>query len=64
MAKKIELPPLSPALIEALEELFRDRIPDTVPTPEQVGVLVGQQQVVRFLRREFNRQNSPKDTRK
>lgn len=61
MSSKKPFPPVPLALIDELERRFRDRIPDTVPTPEQVGVLVGQQEVVRFLRREFTKQNNPKE---
>lgn len=61
MSQKQKFPPVPAALIDELERRFRDRIPDTVPTQDEVGVLVGQQQVVRFLRREFDRQQNPKE---
>ena len=61
MSSKPPFPPVPLALIEELERRFRDRIPDDVPTQSEVGVLVGQQQVVRFLRREFTKQNNPKE---
>lgn len=60
---KNEFPPVPLALIEELERRFADRIPDKVPDPSEVGVLVGHQQVVRFLRREFEKQNTPKENR-
>ena len=58
---KTQFPSIPQALLEALEGQFRDRIPSNVPSPEDTGVLVGQQQVVRFLRRVFERQNNPKE---
>lgn len=61
MSPKKEFPPVPLALIEELEKRFPDRIPDKVPTQERAGVLVGQQAVVRFLRREFEKQNNPKE---
>lgn len=61
MSKQPPFPPVPLALIEELEQRFRDRVPEKVPTPSEVGVLVGQQQVVRFLRREFDKQNNPKE---
>ncbi len=54
-------PPVPQALIDELEKRYRDRLPDKVPSREETGVLVGQQEVVRFLRREFDKQNNPKE---
>jgi hypothetical protein len=58
---KPQFPVVPRELIEALEERFRDRIPDAVPDPAATGVLVGQQSIIRFLRREFTKQHNPKE---
>lgn len=41
-------------LLRALEEAFPDRIPDQVPDVNKMGVMVGQQQVIRLLRHQLN----------
>lgn len=61
MSSKPPFPPVPRSLLAELEKRFPDRIPDHVPDPEEVGVLVGQQSVIRMLRREFAKQNNPKE---
>lgn len=56
--KAKRFPSVSEELLQALEELFPDRLPDTPHTPvTQVAALVGQQDVIRFLRKQFEEQN-------
>ncbi len=44
------IPGLSPALVEAVERLFPDRLPSKPLAAEEVARLIGQQDVVRKLR--------------
>ena len=37
-------------VIKLLEAKFPDRLPDTTPTPYEIGSLIGEQNVVRFLK--------------
>lgn len=51
-------PSIPEDLLKALEEVYPDKLPDdTNITLNEVNVLQGQQQVVRFLRAQFERQN-------
>lgn len=61
MSKRNSFPPVPLALIEELEKRFPDRIPDDVQEHTSFAELVGQQKVIRFLRREFDKQNNPKE---
>ena len=61
MSKLKVFPSVPLALIEELEHRFPDRIPDTPPSVTEAATLVGQQSVIRFIRREFERQNNPKE---
>ncbi len=59
MSRKREFPAVPLALLEELEKRYPDQVPSSVPTPEGMGVLVGQQSVIRLLRKEFDKQNQP-----
>jgi hypothetical protein len=61
MAKKQPCPPIPLALLKELEERFPDRLPDSVLEHTSLADLIGQQKVIRFLRREFEKQNNPKE---
>lgn len=51
-------PSIPEDLLKALEEVYPDKLPDdTSITLNEVNVLQGQQQVIRFLRAQFERQN-------
>lgn len=43
-------PPISIALMEWLEGLFPDRLPNDAPSERHAAVLVGEQRVVRKIR--------------
>lgn len=45
----MQLPFVSPELLAALQEQFPDRLPDGPVEPQNLGVLIGQQKVIRFL---------------
>lgn len=40
-------------LVDTLKTLFPDRLPDKLPTPEEMGRLIGQQEVVRAIAAAF-----------
>lgn len=51
-------PSIPEDLLKSLEEVYPDKLPDdTSITLNEVNVLQGQQQVIRFLRTQFERQN-------
>lgn len=50
-------PPISKALMEALELVYPDRCPDSNKTDKDVHLKMGNMEVVRFLRRHYNDQN-------
>ena len=53
-----QFPMITEALIEALEKRFPDKSPRLATiTPTQVGMLIGNQQVMDFLRAQYARQN-------
>lgn len=49
-----QCPPVSKALLDWLLKVFPDRLPDT--TSVDTSVLVGQQQVIRHLKKQSDRQ--------
>lgn len=53
------VPPIDEALLVCLESRFKDAIPSKVVSEGELGRLVGQQEVVRFLRHHFNEQTNP-----
>lgn len=55
--KTKRFPPVSAELLSALEEKFPDRLPTAVPSESHMGMLVGEQNVVRYLRKQFEEQN-------
>jgi hypothetical protein len=48
--------PVTQELLEGLETLFPDRLPSEPPSSLEIARLVGQQQVIRKLRDEFEKQ--------
>lgn len=54
-----QFPPVDEQVLKALEARFPDRIPATVVGEGELGRLVGQQEVIRFLRFTFNEQTNP-----
>lgn len=46
-------PPISKALLDYLQQCFPDRLPPKTVTPEELGVLIGQQMVIRNLQAQF-----------
>lgn len=50
-------PLISRDLLEYLQGIFPNTLPKGVPTPSDMGILVGQQKVVNHLRVEYQRQN-------
>lgn len=51
------IPPLSPALIDALDKRFPERCPDPQWSDREVWRKVGQREVVRFLKQELENQS-------
>ncbi len=54
-------PGVSKALLDRLKELFPDRLPtskETVPSHEELARLIGQQDVMRKLQHEYDRQQN------
>jgi len=58
MKNRDRFPEVPEGLLKALEAAFPDRLPDHVPSIDDVGVRVGQQRVIRLLRRHYNEQNN------
>lgn len=49
---------VSEILLQALEGAFPDQLPTSINTSQaELGQLVGQQDVIRFLRKKFEEQN-------
>ena len=61
MSQKQLFPPVPLKLIEELEARFPNRLPSQSPDPAIMSELIGQQQIIGFLRREFNKQNDIKE---
>ena len=57
MTDRNPFPPLSPELIQALDERFPERCPDIAWTDREVWRRVGQREVVRLLIKELADQN-------
>lgn len=56
-------PPVSLEVIQWLERLFPDRLPNDVPASvNEVCASVGEQRVIRRLRKEYAEQNKPTST--
>lgn len=51
-------PRITKEVIEYLERLFPDELPDEPVSPADLGVLIGRQQVIRRLRTEYKRQRA------
>ena len=52
-----KLPPLDPALIEALDRMFPERCPDPAWRNRDIWIKVGERRVVRRLQEELRRQS-------
>ena len=57
----IPFPEVNEQVVLALEARFRDTLPTTVPSEGGMGVLIGQQAVIRFLRHTFIQQTNPNE---
>lgn len=59
MSNLLKMPPVEEGMLKALEQRFRDTIPSSVVSEGELGRLVGQQEVIRFLRHTYNEQTNP-----
>lgn len=59
MSTLLKMPPVEEGMLKALEQRFRDTIPSSVVSEGELGRLVGQQEVIRFLRHTYNEQTNP-----
>lgn len=50
-------PTISKALLDYLQEKFPDKLPDNPTSPDTLGVLIGQQKVIKHLQAQFKLQN-------
>lgn len=51
-------PPIPKALLDYLQATFPDKLPDNpLRDPEGLGVLIGQQKVIKHLQAQFKAQN-------
>lgn len=50
-------PSISRDLMEYLQGVFPDKLPETYQNPEQIGMLMGQQKVIKHLLAAYNSQN-------
>lgn len=57
MSEKLKYPPISEKLIKALSRDFPDTLPRSEITPYELGVRVGQQQVIDKLKGEAEEDN-------
>lgn len=46
---ELPLPPVSRELIEYLQKVFRDQLPDISVSDRELGALIGEQRVIRHL---------------
>jgi hypothetical protein len=53
-----KIPPIPKELLTMLEERFSDRMPENATTIENYLLKQGQLSVIRFLRHQFNLQNT------
>ena len=51
MTRASDIPAVPPKLLAKLEESFPDKLPDGLTTEAQIAQLIGQQDVIRLLRR-------------
>jgi hypothetical protein len=58
MAAEAQFPAVSKGLLDELERMFPNKIPVEPLTERQFAVLQGQQEVIRKLRREYDRQQN------
>lgn len=55
----VPFPEVPEQLILALEARFRDTLPTVMPSEGGMGKLIGQQDVIRFLRHTHTQQTNP-----
>jgi hypothetical protein len=55
--KESKIPEISLALVEHLEQVFPDKLPDPATPAYRIRVSIGNVQVTRYLREHYNRQN-------
>jgi hypothetical protein len=53
-----KFPPVSSELLAALEKAFPDQVPNTTDSDRKIWTKVGNVEVVRFLKTQFEAQNS------
>jgi hypothetical protein len=56
MANESKLPPLDPALIEALDRMYPERCPDPSWNDREIWMRAGERRLVRRLQEELRRQ--------
>lgn len=55
--------PLIPKpLLERLEHVYPNKLPEHLPSEAEMGRMIGRQDVIGFLRMHYNRQNRPQET--
>lgn len=57
----IPFPEVPEQVVLALEARFRDTLPTAVPPEGTIGKLIGQQEVIRFLRHTYTQQTNPNE---
>lgn len=55
-------PPVPKLLLEWLERIFPNCVPSLTDNDRQIGAAIGAQEVIRKLRFEYNKQNTPKES--
>ena len=50
-------PPITQTLLDHLQRVFPDKLPDNPTSPDTLGVLIGQQKVIKHLQAQFKLQN-------
>lgn len=51
---------ISLELLNYLKKIFQDSLPEQPVPPEQLGILIGQQSVIRHLEHQYRIQNKPR----
>lgn len=59
---KQPFPGVPKPLLDRLKEIFPDQLPTNFVNPFETGRLIGQQDVLRKLKHEFDQQNKPTQT--
>lgn len=56
--KKSDFPPIPKALMDELQKRFPDTLPEIFTPLEQIRALQGEQRVIRFLKHQYELQNT------